>query len=55
MTYAEVLEYIDDNYDWTEYDDLGMMYEQISNEWFGRSNFEDIISPEEFFNYYESR
>lgn len=53
MTYDEVFEWIDEAYDWTEYDDLGMFYDDVSSEWFGRSNFEDIISPEEFFSHYE--
>ena len=53
MTYAEIFEWIDDQYDFAMYDDLGEFYQDVSNEWFGRSNFEDIISPEEFFSHYE--
>jgi hypothetical protein len=53
MTYAEIFEWIDDQYDFSMYDDLGEMYEQINEEWFGRIPFDSIISPESFFNYFE--
>jgi len=53
LTYAEVFEYIDDFYDIDDFDDLGEMYQDISNNWSERNNFEDIISLDEFLNHYE--
>jgi len=53
MTYNEVFEWIDEFYDLEQYDDFGEFYEQVSNDWFGRNDFDTIITPEEFFNHYE--
>ena len=53
MTYNEVFEYIDEGYDVSDWADLGEMYEQVSNDWFGRNDFDTIISLEQFFNHYE--
>ncbi len=53
MTYSEVFEWIDEFYDLEQYDDFGEFYEQVSNDWFGRNDFDTIISIDEFFNHYE--
>ena len=53
MTYSEVFEWIDEFYDLEQYDDFGEFYEQVSNDWFGRNDFDTIISLDEFFNHYE--
>ena len=53
MTYEEVFEYIDEFYDFTEYDDLGEKYQEVSNNWFGRNDFDTVITVDEFFNHYE--
>ena len=53
MTYDEVFEWIDDSYDFESYEDLGEFYQDVSNDWFGRNDFDTIISLDEFFNHYE--
>ena len=60
MTYAEVLEWLDDNgyFDFLDYDDdveLGEVYEQIEANWDGRGSFSDIMTIDEFINEFESR
>ena len=53
MTYAELYEWIEDNYDFDDWDDFGEFYEQIEEDWDGRGNFSDIVSYDEFINNYE--
>ena len=54
MTYQEIFDWIDEEYGYYEPDDLGELYETISEEWTGRNNFSDIISFDEFINHYEA-
>ena len=54
MTYAEVFEWMEDNFeDYDEYWDAGEQYEHLENEWDGRANLSDIISFEDFINHYQ--
>jgi hypothetical protein len=54
LTYQEIFDWIDEEYGYYEPDDLGELYETISEEWTGRNNFSDIISFDEFINHYEA-
>jgi len=53
LTYAELYEWIEDNYDFDGWDDYGEMNDQINEDWDGRGSFDDIISFDEFINNYE--
>lgn len=53
MTYEEVFEWIDDNYDLDDYDTAEDMYDDINSNWTGRNNFDSIISLDDFNSRYE--
>ena len=44
MTYQEVFEWIDDNYDLDDYGSTEEMYDAIQSDWTGRNDFASIIS-----------
>ena len=52
MTYQEVFEWIDDNYDLDDYGSTEEMYDAIQADWTGRNDFASIISLEDFNNTY---
>ena len=53
MTYQEVFEWIDDNYDLEDYDSAEEMYYAIQADWTGRNDFASIISLDDFNSTYE--
>ena len=48
MTYEEVFEWIDDNYDIDDYDSSEEMYYAIESDWTGRNDFASVISLDDF-------
>ena len=53
MTYQEVFEWIDDNYDLDDYGSTEEMYDAIQADWTGRNDFASIISLDDFNSTYE--
>jgi hypothetical protein len=53
LTYAEIFEWIDDNFDPDDYSDGYEMYEDVSSGWDGRGDFP--LSEQDFLSYYESK
>jgi len=48
LTYEEVFEWIDDNYDLEDYDSAEEMYYAIDSEWTGRNDFSSVITLDDF-------
>jgi len=53
LTYQEVFEWIDDNYDLDDYGSTEEMYDAIQSDWTGRNDFASIISLDDFNSTYE--
>ena len=53
MTYAEIFEWIDGNFERLDYEDGIEMYEDVSSNWDGRGDFP--LSEQDFLSYYESQ